>query len=77
VKLEVPFDSELLRFKRFQLPFDGAAALLLIEVVRYIGVMRDRYLEGNIDECKFVQQEITSQFWEIIKPAWFIRIGMK
>jgi hypothetical protein len=66
--MQVPFESELLLFKRFQLPFDGAA-VLLNEVVRYISVMRNRYLEGKIDECKYVQQEITSKFWENTKSC--------
>lgn len=59
--MRVPFSSELRRFKRFDDPTGNKSAVLLAEVVRYVGVMRTRYLAGQVDERG--QPEIRDQFW--------------
>eukprot|EP01042_Synura_sphagnicola_P002576 gene2576-3110_t len=59
--MRVPFSSKLRRFKRFDDPTGNKSAVLLAEVVRYVGVMRTRYLAGQVDERG--QPEIRDQFW--------------
>lgn len=67
--LRVSFSSELPRFKRFDDPTGNKSVVLLAEVVRYVGVMRTRYLAGQVDELVYVQPEIRDQFWPNIRSC--------
>ena len=59
--LEVPFLSELPRLKRFDAC--EKSDVLLNEVRRFVGVMRTKYLAGEVKEVDNIQPEIRDNFW--------------
>lgn len=59
--LEVPFLSELPYLKRFDTP--DKFIVLLDEVRRFVGVMRTKYLAGEVKEVEYVKPEIRDIFW--------------
>lgn len=67
----VSFPYAMKQFKRFEETGETLEAkrkLLLDAVEKFMGIMRNMYINGEVDEVKFVQPEIRGGFWSGIKP---------